>query len=162
MKFHKLILASVIAAMVLNVTIMPVSAYFTANTEAEGGLRIVPESNEPHEYIVDKEKRLTIENDVDAAPVFVRARGFSGDDSDLTYDGENWHDGGDGWWYYDEILEAGQTTEALVISIEKVLPEDAEPGDNFNVIVVYESTRVKNGYTDAESAFRSADANDET
>lgn len=30
---------------------------------------------------------------------------------------ENWHDGGDGWYYYKKVLEAGDTTEEILKSV---------------------------------------------
>jgi len=142
MKRNKIILSVVLTCILVCCSALPAYAYFTANTRAAGNLIIEPIHTTPHEKVVDKEKQLTIKNEEDGTPVYVRARGFAGDDSDLEYiPEEGWSDGGDGWWYYESILAPGELTTELRINISKVIPEDAEVGDSFNVAVVYESIR---------------------
>ena len=50
-----------------------------------------------------------------------------------------WTPGEDGYYYYADIVEGGQTTEPLDVKIENI-PEDAK---DFNVIVIHESTPVQ-------------------
>ena len=161
MKRTKILLAALIAGMILCTGIIPVYGYFTANTQSSGGLEIKPIDTTPHEDVVGNSKNLVITNNRRGAPVYVRARGFSGDSSaNLSYTpGEGWVDGGDGWWYYTPLLppesdeQSGRTT-TLSVDISKVIPEGAEPGDNFNVVVVYEAVLPMDGVEGAQATFQ--------
>lgn len=151
---RKILLTAIMASLLVCFLAAPAHAYFTANTQAEGGMKIKPVETYPKEDIVDREKILTVYNDKDAAPVYIRARGFSGDDADLEYTGgEGWIDGGDGWWYYEPILQPGEHTTQLIVNISKVLPDGAEVGDNFNIVVVYEAIRLVDGAEGARDAY---------
>lgn len=165
MKRAKILLASLIAGMILCIGIVPVYGYFTANTQSSGGLEIKPIDTSIRETVLENSKQLVIENSEKGAPVYVRARGFSGDDSaGLTYSGETgWVDGGDGWWYYTPLLlpknsaqEQPGTTTKLIVDISKIIPgtDKAEPGDNFNVVVVYESVLPMDGVEGCQATFQ--------
>lgn len=156
---RKLLAILLIAAVILAAGIGSAYAYFSDNTQANGVLRIKPMGTDIIERVIKREKHITITNAADGAEVFVRARAFSGDDADLTYSGEGWFDGGDGWWYYGSggaltILKADSQTPELIANVEKVLPVDADPGQSLNVIVVYEAARV---LYDADNAAYYAD-----
>jgi len=89
-------------------------------------------------------KHVSVENTGDY-DCFVRVRAFAPSDITLSYQPEDsgWTDGGDGFWYYDQILPAGETT-ATKLNVSYTFPatdsEDA-PAE-FNVIVVEECTPV--------------------
>ena len=163
MKRTKILLASLIAAVILCAGIAPAYGYFTANTQSSGTLEIKPIDTNMREKVVSGVKEITIFNNPGGAPVYVRARGFSGDDSaNLSYSaGEGWVDGGDGWWYYEPVLnpkneaakETGETTP-LDVNISKVIPAEAKPGDNFNVAVVYEAVLPIDGVESAQATFQ--------
>ena len=145
MKLKKVVfnlLAVVLLLGVLIPTVVPpVMAYFTTYTRAKGGYTIhLTGVTTIDEEFQNWEKTVTITNK-EGKDVFVRARGYAGSQFTLTYSGEGWSDGGDGWWYYGPALSAGKTANPLVIAISN-LPE-AEEGDSFNVAVVYESTLVQ-------------------
>lgn len=58
--------------------------------------------------------------------------------------GDNWVDGGDGYFYYNKVLEAGKTTDALFDQI--VIPTGLENGDAetaFNVVVTAEAVQAQ-------------------
>lgn len=79
-------------------------------------------------------------------PCFVRVKVENldqfGPKGDITYRtdyvtgklGENWVDGGDGYFYYTKVLEAGQTTDALFDQV--VMPTGLTGGENAEDIVV--------------------------
>lgn len=79
-------------------------------------------------------------------PCFVRVKVENldqfGPKGDITYRtdyvtgklGENWADGGDGYFYYTKVLEAGQTTDALFDQV--VMPTGLTGGENAEDIVV--------------------------
>ena len=89
-------------------------------------------------------KHVRLTADESSGPVYVRARAFYSDSYGVDYsvpDG-GWFDGGDGWYYYGEILYASQATAELTVSITGVPDEITDPLD-FGVAVVYESTPVR-------------------
>lgn len=156
MKNKRILAVVLIAVVVFGAGFGTAYAYFSANTWASGKLIIPPINTDVKEIVKEKEKVLTISNAWDGAEVFIRARGFSGYEDALTYSAPEggWFDGGDGWWYYGAdsanltILPPGESqakpalTTPLTVHLEKTFPEDAVVGDNFNVVVVYESARV--------------------
>lgn len=160
MKRVKVFLTAVLAAVLVMGSITPVYAYFTANAEARGGLPIKSIDTNPKEKVLDGQKQLTVENSENGTPVYVRARAFSGDASAaLTYTAEvGWTDGGDGWWYYTNILNSSESTTVLTADISKVIPEDAKVGDNFNVVVVYESVAPMANIEGAQATFQAYEA----
>ncbi|MBR2807215.1 MAG: hypothetical protein IKE18_10640 [Oscillospiraceae bacterium] len=145
MNKKKLFLAVAVAAIVLSVVILPAIAYFTAHAEAEGtvelalGMSTVIE--EPTVDLDSWEKHVVITNEGPES-VFVRARAFAGSKYKLDYEGEGWTDGKDGYWYYSEILPEGGESDELIVKIGNV-PEDADYGDKFNVVVIYEAVKVE-------------------
>ena len=149
-----ILLAAVMAAVLLCLNAGPAYGYFTANSRAEGTLVIAPLNIVPHETIAEREKQLIFSNEVNSTAAYVRARGFCGDDSALEYTAQSgWTDGGDGWWYYDPMLEPEQSTSALTIGFSRVIPESPRMNDSFNVVVVYESIRPQDGVNGAKEAF---------
>lgn len=136
---------ALLAAVLVAASSLPAAwGYFTTYTQARGGLPIeLKHQTEIHEDVSDMTKHLTIENKEESSAVFVRARGFSDSEHPLSYNAPDggWTDGKDGFWYYDKPLLPGEVTTKLDVKIE--LPEgEPEAGDEFNVVVVYESTLV--------------------
>lgn len=161
MKKHRyILLASLVVALVLGMGIAPAAAYFTDSSTTNGGLPIsVKPGTDIKEWYASSLKEIEISNDQDAdAPVFVRARAYSTPEADVETN-QYWFDGGDGWYYYGTSADAltplapGESTsradgKALNVHINwpeiesEDEPDGAVFGDNFNVIVVYESTPV--------------------
>jgi len=141
MKKTKIILTAICLALVLGLSIVPAMAYFTDYTEAQGSVKV----DLGFKTTLDEEvdgfvKTITVSN---AGPesCWVRAKAFAGSDLSLTYSGEGWSEGEDGYWYYSEIIPAGGKTGSLKVEIGNI-PEDAEEGDKLDVAVVYESAKV--------------------
>lgn len=141
--------ATVLAAIVMVVlvaitgTVGTTLAYFTTYASAKGYVEISLEEQTTIDETFDSwTKHLTIANQGDdSRPVYVRAKAFGGEQYTLTYSGSGWNQNADGYYYYNSILNPGETTSALDVKIDGV-PKDAVDGDNFNVIVVYETTPV--------------------
>ena len=141
MKRKTLILAALALVLVLGAGIGSTMAFFTTYTEVQGGYTAQLEM-ETVESLSDWTKHLSIANNSNSQPVFVRARAVAGDTYALTYSGgDGWSDGGDGWWYYDSVVDAGESTPVLDIHIGNV-PENVKDGTSFNVIVYTECTPV--------------------
>ena len=52
-----------------------------------------------------------------------------------------WTDGGDGYWYYNDVLQAGQTTEKE-LNITYKFPSGDQKPEEFNVVVIQECTPI--------------------
>lgn len=149
MKGKNLALALLALAMVLGAGIGTAMGYFTAYTEARGAVPLrlggAGGGTSMQEDVSAWTKRITVTNDAGAVPVYIRARAFCGSAYTLTYDWDaGWYDGGDGYYYFSEILSGGASTAQLRVKIGNI-PEQAEQGDSFDVVVVYESTPVLYG-----------------
>ena len=142
MKKKNVFLLALAVVLVLSASVSAAFAYFTTYAEAKGGYEIEMGETHIREDFYDWTKRVTVVSDEDAQPVYVRARAFSGSQYPLSYSGEGWTQGSDGYFYYDQILYGGQVTSELVVRISGV-PEDAVPGSGFNVVVIYETTPVQ-------------------
>lgn len=122
-------------------------AYFSATASTSGGqtLRLGHEEH-ADETFSSWTKTVRITSTEDSWPVYVRARGFS--DYALDYgNAGSWEADGD-WMYYSRILPPGETADDLVVQIRDV-PDASTPGladgEDFNVIIVYETAPVEYG-----------------
>ena len=107
------------AALILGVTAGPAAAYFTASDQADGGLIVKGPSTNIIEEYGNGLKQVTIVNNEESVPVWVRAKVFGAKELKPTISGEGWTEIGDGWWQYDEYLEPGeQTATPLEVKVE--------------------------------------------
>ena len=143
-------LAVLTLALALTVSVGGAMAYFTTYTEASGG--VVLEFGYPNtgieEHVVDGKKEITLLNTGDY-DCYVRLKALTGDayKDSLTYsepDGAGkWTPGADGYYYYSEIISAGESTSQINVGFSfKVEEEGQEPPADFNVIIIQESTQV--------------------
>jgi hypothetical protein len=114
-------------------------AYFTTYVTAEGGytLHLGSTNTEIQEDYYEGSKHIQIENQGEK-DCYVRAKAFGGQMVTLSYSGEGWMEGADGYWYYSEIVPAGGMTKELVVTIQ---PKDGLKQD-YDVIVVQECAPV--------------------
>lgn len=141
-------------------------AYFTTYTRAKGG-HVLHMGHEEHddEDFANWNKKLNITVTSDSKPVYLRAKAFCADydltlsDQEVSEDGaqavnKKWVSGGDGWMYYTDLVvprddkgnPADVTADTLFVRINNVPKSEMEGimrGDEFNVIIVYESTEVQ-------------------
>lgn len=122
-------------------------AYFTTYSEAKGNVvfQMGETRTEPHEEVEKGKKIVSIENTGDY-DCYIRVKAYAGNNYNLSYaDGGSgkWYDGGDGYWYYKDILEAGSTSETVLVNIPKELLEDITDEKDLNVIVIQECTPVQ-------------------
>ena len=85
-------------------------------------------------------KIVSIRNIGDYA-CYVRVTAFAGSSYTLTFaDGgsRKWSNGGDGYWYYSDLVQPGETTGTLNIKIPQELLGDVTEDTELNVIVVQE------------------------
>ena len=157
-KYKKTAVALITGA-VLAVSIPSAFAYFTDYKQAEGKYPIVfvPEP-ESEEFYDNKQKKLVITNSDEATEAcWVRAKYYATskyvlpegtiapeqkiDSNYWTYNAE------DGWYYYKDFLNPGESTKFdtfnIGVNTTAPNPEDIENAlDEFNIIMVYESTPV--------------------
>lgn len=142
----KSVIFAAIAIVLILVSNLPLAwGYFSTYTEARGGVRIRPkkietEIKEPD--VSDWTKHVVITNSKDGTPVYIRAKAFCGSEYELEYESDgSWTLGNNGFYYYNAILDPGKETPELLVKI-KEHPKD-ENGQEFNVVVIYESTPVR-------------------
>ncbi len=144
MKKRPLVFAAIAIILILAANLPLAWGYFSTYTEAKGGVRLQPRETDTEikEDVSDWTKRVVISNTGEEA-LYIRARAFAGSEYKLTYTtGGNWTAGNDGFYYYNDILKPGQETPELLVKIENP-PENPVEGQEFNVVVVYESTPVR-------------------
>ncbi|MCI9647576.1 MAG: hypothetical protein HFH40_12435 [Lachnospiraceae bacterium] len=142
MKKRSIFLAALAAVMIAAGTVGSAWAYFTTYAEAQGGYPIsLGDETRIEEEFSDWTKHIAITSAEDSEPAYIRVKAFSGSEYTLVYSDASgkWTPGEDGYYYYADIVEGGQTTEPLDVKIENI-PEDAK---DFNVIVIHESTPVQ-------------------
>ena len=130
------------AGVVFTPKIHSADAYFTTSTGAAGGRTLQVGSNpDIEEEFSGWIKTVIVSNGEDSQPVYVRARAFGGSAYTLQYQDESgrWTAGEDGYYYYSDIVGAGESTSPLRVGIDGI-PEE---GGSFNVAVIYESTPVQ-------------------
>ena len=163
MKKLNICLALLAVLLILPAGVGKAMAYFTTYTHARGGYTIeLSDQTTTHidESFSNWTKRVTISNDEDSQPVYVRAKAFSGSIYQLNYSSATgkWAVNGssDGFYYYSDILNPGDRSEELLVKIENV-PEGTDEA-SFNVTVIYEYTPVRyddngNPYADWTTKF---------
>ena len=141
MNKKKLFLTVAAAVIALSVVILPALAYFTAHTEAEGSIELsFGYKTDISEEVSGTTKTVVVENKADSSEdCFVRVIIHTTGIVSYKCSGTGWSESG-GYWVYNEPLAPGGKTAGLTIDITP--PEGAQPGDKFNVAVVYESTKV--------------------
>ena len=123
------------AALLLGVAAVPAWGYFTSSDWASGGIAIKGPDTDVKEKYGNGLKEVTIVNNEDSVPSWVRARAYCAQELNPTISSgldENgtpmWTDTGKDWWNYNEILQPGESTKApLLVSIEwEFTKEDVE------------------------------------
>ncbi len=138
-------IALLAAVLILAASLPSALGYFTAYTRAQGGAVLhLGGSTHITEEFSNWTKHVVITSEEGSQPVYVRARAFSGGQYPLTYSSEenSWSLGEDGYYYFNRILNGGESTTELLIHIDGV-PEKAAQDQAFNVVVVYETTPVR-------------------
>ena len=168
MRKRNLILIALVFALIICATIQPAMAYFTTYVRAKGGHKVTfGDTTKITETFSNWTKKVTIRNEDDSYPVFIRAKVLYEGPYTLEVSGTGWtgripDDPIQGYYYYGSgvdsltVLEGGQPTNGpLCVEIKNVPTEklsDGSPnpafqqlkdGESFSVVVVYESTPVR-------------------
>jgi hypothetical protein len=138
--------AAVTAAMVLSMSVAPISSYFTDHHTANGSIPVkVKPTTDIEEKFGDRKKTIVLKNtgnpdDHDPA-VFARVHVFSAlQPTSISSASGNWDTTPDeqGWYYYKVPIQPGESADALVVELD--FPKNATEEDEYNVEVVYETT----------------------
>lgn len=144
MKKKNVLLAALAVSLTLSAGAGSAWAYFTTYANASGGYTLsLGDKTTVSENFSSWTKHVVITSQADSKPVYVRAKAFCGSDYELVYSGsDKWSPNSDGYYYYSDILNGGDSTDALDVKIENI-PEEVKNGDSFNVVVIYETTPVR-------------------
>jgi len=150
MKKKVMALGCAAAVLIASVSIGGAWSYFTTYAETSGERTIsLGDVTEIHEDISDWTKKVRVTSEPKSQPVYVRVQAFAGSAYQdlLQYSGADWvKPAGDDYYYYTQPViateeEEGETSQ-LEISLKNI-PDSLPPGDNdFNVVIVYETTPV--------------------
>lgn len=147
MKKRHVFLAFLAAGMVLTASVGSAWAYFTTYVEARGGVIIsLGDETTVQENFSEWTKKIAITSESDSEPVYVRVKAFCSkykfEYIDPSENKDRWVPGPGDYYYYREILKGGETTPELLVHIRDV-PSDEVEQEDFNVIVIYETTPVQ-------------------
>lgn len=122
------------------------SSYFTTYVTAQGGypLQLRDAYIVPHEVVDQNVKHISAEN-TGEVECWVRARAIAPTGVEVTYAGEGWTLGEDGWYYYGATVQPGASTATLTATIAMPKSDELNPipeGTEMNVVVVTECTKV--------------------
>ena len=134
------------AVLVLSAAAGASSGYFTTYVTAQGGhtLELHDVYVTPHEHVDGSVKHITVEN-TGEIECWVRARAIAPTGVEITYSGEGWTLGDDGWFYYGAVLQPGESTPELVAAITMPKSDELNPipeGTELNVVVITECAKV--------------------
>ena len=140
MKIRKAIPVLMAVGLIFAGQINSANAYFTTYVTAKGGYVVSWEHHEEMtETFSEWTKYVTIASKADSVPTFIRVKVFGDTKYDLKIMGNDWeYNPADDFYYYKKDLQGGQITTPLSVKISNI-PVSPREGDNFNVVVVYES-----------------------
>ena len=142
MRFRKWLPAFAAAELICISSVGDANAYFTTYVIAKGGYSW-RHSESLNDDVKEWDKYVSVTSKEGSIPVYVRVKGFAGSKYTLTYLGDGWTNNiSDGYYYYNEALEGGKTTSSLRVAISDI-PSSPEDGENFNVVVIYETIPIQ-------------------
>lgn len=154
------ILIVIASVLVLSLSVGFASAYFSDHEAAQGAATIqLGGQTEIEEGWKDGIKHVSIKN-IGETEVIVRVAiyGPNSEDAKLSVTATgNWVDGGDGYYYYKEILQPGDPGDATPLddlTAKVVFKEGADLGDNFDIVVMQESAQPTYEYVEVGGTFK--------
>lgn len=145
-----LIPASLALMLAAGTRVQDALAYFTSYTAAAGRVQVGLSFTETEtgDNVSDWTKHISVAN-TGTVPCFVRAKVLVSEKYGkyVSYSSGregSWTVGEDGYWYYDAVLNPGESTDELLAVLDRTaLNQDTENGEQqeFNVIVVQEETQ---------------------
>ena len=140
LKKSRVLLVTAAAVLALAAGAQTALAYFTTYATAKGGYTIhLGETTSIEENFANWTKKVQVAN-TGSQPCYVRVKAFCGSQYTLTFTGDGWSAGEDGYWYYSAVIPAGGSSAELDIAIGNTPADEAE---DFNVFVVQEAAAVR-------------------
>ncbi len=148
MKMNKRVISLAACALVLTaaLSVKPAMAYFTASASANGKVAVAIEDT--HTSISEsgegQTKVISVAN-TEQTPCYVRVAVLMPESISAAYAGTNWsYNEQDQYYYYSEILNAGESADDLTLTIDttNALADAKLTYADFNVIVIPESAKV--------------------
>ncbi len=138
-KNAKLLAACLLAVAIIFTSVKGTMAFFSDYEEAVGKqpVHLYAETVIHEPVDTNDNKHVTIENTGETS-LIVRVKVFYSGDMVKFTDKENKSVEVDGWWYYKDILKAGETTSELFV---EVIKENA-PEYDFDIVVIEEAERI--------------------
>jgi len=139
----KLLIMAISLILCLSVSIGLVFAYFTDYENGRGGAILKLSGQTEIEEKVDEDGKHIVIKNVDETDMVVRVQVIGNDSRMGVIEGENWVDGGDGWYYYSKILKGSKDGDGEETSVlDAYIKVEDSLLDDFEVIVVQEAERV--------------------
>lgn len=144
MKLKKYMLVAAAFLMIGAAGVAPTMAYFTDTKEVIGGVLVSLGDSKltPHDSAEGLLKTVAVEN-TSQYDAFVRVKAIYSENFSATLTEEakanGWSVNEDGYYYYSDIIAAGETSKELKLQIEV---KDETIADQFNVVIVEEATKV--------------------
>jgi hypothetical protein len=139
-------LAACALVLIAGLSVKPAMAYFTATASANGQASIA--IDDTHADITEsgggQVKVISVAN-TQETPCYVRVAVLMPESISAAFSGEGWsYNADDQYYYYSEILAAGETAEALTLTIDtrNALADEKLNYADFQVIVIPESAKV--------------------
>ena len=142
MKKSKLLFVLISLVLVLFVSVPNALAYFSTYTITKGTKTIhIQDSTQISEKVEDWTKKIVVKADPDSDYVYVRVKVYAPSYilKTLKINGDGWTKDGDYFYYGDPINDGNQTNQLDVLIDNTNLPTDSKDGDEFHIVVVYES-----------------------
>lgn len=137
--FRTVLLTCLALVMVLGASVGESLSYFTTYVTARGGhpIRLEAVDVRVRERMDGNVKQISIEN-VGEAECFVRVLVLHDSLAEVTFSGEGWTLGDDGYWYYSQPLAPGEVSSVLSAAVTAVEGADQD----YQVVVYAEATPV--------------------
>ena len=145
-RVNKLLIALSVA-MLLIVSVPEALSYFSTYTYTKGGRKLsFANDSKIEEKMSGNTKKIKVTANPNSGDIYVRVRIYAPDLPYLsigTIAGADWSSSGD-YWVYGKVLKAGDSTSVLDVPIvvDPDKAKDTKEGDQFHVIVIYESVPV--------------------
>lgn len=140
MKKKIIVLSAAALALTGSMTIRSAMAYFTTYASTQGGYELsLDPKTEIEENVEAMTKHIVIKN-TGSSDCYVRVKVFCGSQFSIEYtdDSGKWSKGDGDYWYYSDIVPAGEETSELLVKI--VVPEEYK--EDFDVVVIQECAPV--------------------
>ena len=140
----KIIITALSLVLLLTASVGLTAAYFTDYEAAKGGAVLSLSGQTQLEETMNGNNKTVVIKNVGETDMIVRVQVIGDGDKVNVTAGSEWEKAGD-WWYYKDILKAGQETEPLFTQIVLSDKDNINPRywTDFNVYIRHESKQAE-------------------